>query len=155
VQETLLAAFRWRMSFKLDRNFRTWLWTILLNQCHRDYKRRTRGAETVSLVGPVHSNDQAQPLDPLCRAPSPLENILAKERAELVDQLLTRLPLPQADALRLRFFAGLKFQEIADTMGCSLPTAKNRVRWGLARMAGWIAQSTENMQTPKGRGEKS
>jgi RNA polymerase sigma-70 factor (ECF subfamily) len=48
---------------------------------------------------------------------------------------LARLPAAQADALRLRFFGGLKFQEIADTMPCSLNTAKNRVRDGLARMA--------------------
>jgi RNA polymerase sigma-70 factor (ECF subfamily) len=41
----------------------------------------------------------------------------------------------QADALRLRFFGGLKFEEIAGAMQCSLSTAKNRVRWGLERMA--------------------
>ena len=41
------------------------------------------------------------------------------------------LPDVQADALRLRFFAGLKFHEIADTMSCSLSAAKNRVRTGL------------------------
>jgi RNA polymerase sigma-70 factor (ECF subfamily) len=41
----------------------------------------------------------------------------------------------QADALRLRFFGGLKFHEIAEAMPCSLTSAKNRVRWGLLRMA--------------------
>jgi RNA polymerase sigma factor (sigma-70 family) len=58
-----------------------------------------------------------------------------KERAALLDELLARLTPAQADALRLRFFADLKFQEIADTMGCSLLTAKNRVRSGLLRLA--------------------
>jgi RNA polymerase sigma-70 factor (ECF subfamily) len=52
----------------------------------------------------------------------------------------------QADALRLRFFGGLKFQEIADAMQCSLNTAKNRVRWGLMRMAE-LMQKTELIQT--------
>jgi RNA polymerase sigma-70 factor (ECF subfamily) len=61
--------------------------------------------------------------------------LLAKERAAQLEALLARLSLAQADALRLRFFGGLKFQEIADTMQCSLNTAKNRVRDGLARMA--------------------
>ena len=41
----------------------------------------------------------------------------------------------QADAIRLRFFGGLKFQEIADAMDCSLSTAKNRVRWGLTTIS--------------------
>ncbi|HQU44407.1 MAG TPA: RNA polymerase sigma factor, partial [Pirellulales bacterium] len=35
VQETLLAAFQWRGSYRETNNFRTWLWTILLNQCRR------------------------------------------------------------------------------------------------------------------------
>jgi DNA-directed RNA polymerase specialized sigma24 family protein len=37
--------------------------------------------------------------------------------------------------LRLRFYGGLKFQEIADVQGCSLTSAKNRVRWGLLKMS--------------------
>lgn len=61
--------------------------------------------------------------------------LLEKERAELLEKSLERLPEPEADALRLRFFGDLKFQEIADTMQCSLGTAKNRVRKGLVRLA--------------------
>jgi RNA polymerase sigma-70 factor (ECF subfamily) len=60
---------------------------------------------------------------------------LAKERAEQLNRELAGLPPEQADALRLRFFGGLKFQEIADVQQCSLTSAKNRVRWGLLKMA--------------------
>lgn len=60
---------------------------------------------------------------------------MQKERGELLEQLLTELSEPQADALRLRFYGGLKFQEIADAMGCSLSSVKNRVRWGLEKMS--------------------
>ena len=66
---------------------------------------------------------------------APEQHLLAQERAERVKSLLAELPETQADALRLRFFGGLKFQEIADTMRCSLATAKNRVRWGLLRLS--------------------
>jgi RNA polymerase sigma-70 factor (ECF subfamily) len=65
----------------------------------------------------------------------PLERLLALEQADLLETSLAALPTVQADALRLRFFGGLKFEEIAETMNCSLGTAKNRVRWGLMRMA--------------------
>jgi RNA polymerase sigma-70 factor (ECF subfamily) len=67
-----------------------------------------------------------------------LSRLLQKERGELLEQLLAELPQPQADALRLRFYGGLKFQEIADAMGCSLSSAKNRVRWGLEKMSARI-----------------
>jgi RNA polymerase sigma-70 factor (ECF subfamily) len=61
--------------------------------------------------------------------------LLAKERAQRLEAMLARLSAVQADALRLRFFGGLKFQEIADAMQCSLNTAKMRVRAGLVRIA--------------------
>ena len=49
-------------------------------------------------------------------------------------------PQVQADALRLRFFGGLKFQEIAAAMDCSLTTAKTRVKQGLLQMSEWLKE---------------
>jgi RNA polymerase sigma-70 factor (ECF subfamily) len=132
VQETFLAAFKSRATFDARFSFRTWLWTILLHQCHGHYQRRQRSV-------PV------EPLTEECRqevsesgasaAGAPLSRLLAKERSEQLEFLLGQLTLVQADALRLRFFGELKFHEIADAMQCSLNTAKNRVRTGLERMA--------------------
>ena len=57
-----------------------------------------------------------------------------RDQAERLNRHLQRLKPEQADALRLRFFGGLKFQEIAIAMQCSLSTAKNRVRFGLEQL---------------------
>jgi len=130
VQETLLAAYRSRRTFDPRFSFRTWLWTILLNHCKAHAIRRQRrptleslGDSSPDFVGPSSSSDD------------PFAALWQKQRAALLDELLDRLPTAQADALRLRFFAGLKFQEIADTTGCSLLTAKNRVRAGLLKLS--------------------
>ncbi len=133
VQETFLAAFRSRETFDPERSFRTWLWTILLNQCRAIGAKRSRASH----VACWSDNAVAAPIDDavLCDRPSPLGELLARERADLLEQSLQRLSPAQADALRLRFFGELKFQEIADAMGCSLLTAKNRVKWGLLRLA--------------------
>ena len=69
---------------------------------------------------------------------APSARMATQERSELLDALLAKLPETQADALRLRFFGGLKFQEIAEAMGCSLSSAKNRVRWGLTKLAEYL-----------------
>jgi len=74
-----------------------------------------------------------------------------QERSQLLDSLLAKLPEGQADALRLRFFGGLKFQEIAEAMGCSLSTAKNRVRWGLTKMAEYLARKMSYRLTDRWR----
>lgn len=131
VQETLLSAYRSRRTFDPRFSFRTWLWTILLNQCKAHAARRMRQPLAASFSDSDIGDDGALPAN----GETPFAALWRKQRAELLDQLLERLPAPQADALRLRFFAELKFQEIADTMGCSLLTAKNRVRAGLLKLA--------------------
>ena len=50
-------------------------------------------------------------------------------------ETLARLPEPQADALRLRFFGELNFSEIALAMGSSVSAAKVRVRNGLQALS--------------------
>ena len=60
---------------------------------------------------------------------------MTQELSAEVDRLLAKLPTRQADAVRLRFFGGLKFREISACQGCCLTTAKNRVKWGLLAMA--------------------
>lgn len=134
VQEAFLAAFRGRDTFDPARSFRTWLWTILLNQCRAMGLRGERSRQ----VACWSDNAAAEsPIDATvcCDRPSPLGELLARERVDQLGQLLERLSPAQADALRLRFFGEMKFQEIADAMGCSLLTAKNRVKWGLLRLA--------------------
>jgi len=133
VQETFMAAFKSCASYDPRFSFRTWLWTILLNQCRGHYQRRARSVPLEPLDGEL---DQvlARRSRPDGEA-SPLAALMAKERAAQLEALLARLTTAQADALRLRFFGGLKFHEIARTMQCSLGTAKNRVRIGLTRMA--------------------
>src|SRR5487761_1195179 len=143
VQETLLAAFKWRDTYREPHSFRTWLWTILLNQCRRSWSAHLGRPRLYCW------NDQpAAHLEPaiyqasLDRGdPPPWERLLAKERADLLESLLAQLTPPQADALRLRFFGGLKFEEIAETMQCSLGTAKNRVKWGLMRLSELVRQT--------------
>jgi RNA polymerase sigma-70 factor (ECF subfamily) len=133
VQETFLSAFKSCASYDARYGFRTWLWTILLNQCSGHYQRRMRSVPMDPW--PAEPDEAASSRGDEQGEASPLGNLLAKERAAELEALLLELSVVQADALRLRFFGGLKFQEIADAMRCSLNTAKNRVRWGLMRMA--------------------
>jgi len=133
VQETFLAAFKSCASYDPRYRFRTWLWTILINQCRGHYQRRMRSVP----LEPLDADRAPSSTHDAVEQPgiSPLGVLLAKERAANLESLLAQLTTVQADALRLRFFGGLKFQEIAETMQCSLNTAKARVRTGLVRMA--------------------
>ncbi len=144
VQETFLCAFKSLHSYDSRYSFRTWLWTILLNQCHRQWQRHSRGQRFQPGTSPVSGDEQARQIaSELASDASPVQQFAIKERAERIDALLNELPVDQADALRLRFFGGLKFHEIAEAMQCSLSTAKNRVRWGLTKMAQLLGPEDE------------
>jgi RNA polymerase sigma-70 factor, ECF subfamily len=131
VQETFLCAHRWLNTYDSRFSFRTWLWTILLNQCSRVAKRESKHLPNPGVAEKLpHERPDPQP--------SPLEMLLAREASEQLYELLARLPEVQADALRLRFFGGLTFAEIAAAMQCSEPGAKNRVKTGLVRLSKWL-----------------
>jgi RNA polymerase sigma-70 factor (ECF subfamily) len=137
VQETFLAVFAARHTFNPNFAFRTWLWTILLNLCRRQLKRHQRQPRQVP-----HSQLSATGLasaEPV-EWETGLSRLLHLERKEQLAALLNELPESQGDALRLRFFGGLKFSEIAEAMQSSISGAKRRVQTGLLALAEKLKQ---------------
>ena len=134
VQETFLCAYKSLPSYRSRFSFRTWLWTILLNQCRRHVKKLQRQqAKRSNFVGNIGRDgeddaDLRQLADP---TEGPEQQALLAERLRRIEVALRQLRPATADAIRLRFFGELKFQEIAEVQRCSLSTAKNRVRDGL------------------------
>jgi RNA polymerase sigma-70 factor (ECF subfamily) len=133
VQETFLAVFASRHTFNPAFHFRTWLWTILLNLCRAQLKRRARRPQVLS-NSTLTTSERANIADP-STSETALAALLIRERGAQLQGFLNELPEAQADAIRLRFFAGLKYEEIAQSMGVSLGGAKLRVRSGLRRLS--------------------
>ncbi|MGE0377998.1 MAG: RNA polymerase sigma factor [Planctomycetaceae bacterium] len=145
VQETFLAAFAARTSYNRQFAVSTWLWTILLNRCRARWKRRRqRPWEDASAYTETSCGSVPQ------AGASALARLISQEESELLHRLLDELPEPQADALRLRFFGGLKFDEIAVAMESSLSGAKRRVKTGLQTLSQRI-HSLEHPATSPGR----
>jgi RNA polymerase sigma-70 factor, ECF subfamily len=138
VQETYLAVFAARHTFNPSLPFRTWLWTILLNQCRRHRARRMRHPQQLlrsALEGDANPADRDLSRHDPTTPETGLAAVLKREQSDQLQQLLTKLPETQADAIRLRFFAGLTYDEIAQSMGISLGGAKLRVRSGLSKLS--------------------
>ena len=96
VQETFLCLLKWLRTYDPQFSFRTWLWTVLLNQCTRHAQKQARQVaapidacgEDVAGVSPANflASEEA----------SPVEALLA---AESRGRRLTRLPGQQPEAL--------------------------------------------------------
>lgn len=127
VQEALLSAYAARSTFDPRFAFSTWVYSILLNVCRRQ-RARTRRRRCGRLDALVCGAGREE-----CR--TPLDELLESEDRARLSAWLGELPEAEADALRLRFFAGFSFDEIALAMQSSLSAAKSRVRRGLERLA--------------------
>lgn len=144
VQETFLAAYAARHTYDPRFAVSTWLWTILLNLCCREWRRR----RTRPVQGGSPADVDRHVADESATFETGLSRLLQREQRELLHRLLDELPDAEADALRLRFFAGLRFDEIADAMQSSLSGAKVRVRKGLER----LARRLRELETAEQRG---
>ena len=140
VQETFLAVFQARQTYNPAFAVSTWVWTILLNLVRRTRerwaKRQIREAASFEI------------------RTTPSNHRPAEDREQL-DHWLALIPESEADALRLRFFGELSFDEIAASMESSISGAKLRVRNGLERLSELPRQEADAPRSGASSGEKS
>ena len=73
-------------------------------------------------------------------APAPLEVAEQRQNSERVAAALQALPPEQRRVLELAYFEGLSQNEIATRLGDPLGTVKTRVRLGMEKLAGLLAE---------------
>ena len=129
-QETFLRAFRALAGFKGDAKFSSWLYRIALNLC-RDWMRKERRAPLMDVPEGVAIEDLASERGPT----ETVEDLAARaELGRVVAKAMAHLPPEQRQAIILKEYHGLTFQEIADLMRCPLSTVKTRVYQGLSTL---------------------
>ena len=66
--------------------------------------------------------------------PSIEEEIISEQRAEEIRALVDELPEEQREVVKMRYYEGLSFKEIAELTGVSINTALGRMRYALINM---------------------
>ena len=105
-QETFLRVLRAAPRYQPMAAFRTYLYRIVTRLCH-DHRRR---------AGPSDGRD---PDAESSSAPSPDEVAAAGEQRRAVREALGTLPVRQREAVILRYYEGLTYDEIANVLGTS------------------------------------
>jgi RNA polymerase sigma-70 factor (ECF subfamily) len=114
-QDCFMKAYRELRTLKDRDRFSSWLYRIAHNACLSQI-RKNHGKTWVELDpddGP---------------APEPVENRLAVEKA------LSQLPADQREAVILKVFQGLKFEEIAAVQDAPISTVKSRLYMGFDKL---------------------
>jgi RNA polymerase sigma-70 factor (ECF subfamily) len=114
----------------------------VLVQAYRDRARHRNVDNAVPFLFRMVAN-RATDLLRKRRHSAPLTEAAAEpmERDLWVAGLLDRLPPDQAEAIRLRFYGDLAFEDVARAAGCSVPTVKSRFRYGLERLRKLVDRS--------------
>lgn len=66
--------------------------------------------------------------------PSIEDSIISEQRAEEIRALVEELPEEQREVVKMRYYEGLSFKEIAEHTGVSINTALGRMRYALINM---------------------
>jgi RNA polymerase sigma-70 factor (ECF subfamily) len=122
-QEAFLKAYFRLEAFRGESAFPTWVHRIAYNLCIDALRRRSR-LEEESLDALLESGGPR--LDALLRGREPPGDPAGD--ADLVDRVLGRLSEDYRLILTLREVLGLDYRELAEAMGCSLDSAKARLR---------------------------
>jgi RNA polymerase sigma-70 factor (ECF subfamily) len=134
VQETFLAANRAWDSFRGDASPYTWLYRIMLNTFRRKL-RSDRKMLSLTELG-ADARDGEPRGEDLVESPGPLpqQEIEQGEQARLVRGAIDSLPPHHREVLVLRFLEEKSYEEIAQTLECSIGTVKSRLHYALKRI---------------------
>ena len=108
-------------------SFVTWLHTITISRC-RD-KRRRRRLSSVPLFTWLESGEDR--VDPSL---APEDHANRAEVRSDVWRAVQLLSPPLREAILLRYWAGHTYREMADILGCPVPTVQSRVRLAYERL---------------------
>lgn len=127
VQEVFIKLFRSIKDFKGKSAFYTYLYRLAMNTAI-DHSRRAKKASFFSL----NEEGGFQPADRQENRPDHLA--AQKEIEEKVRWAIDQLPRDQKATLIYREIEELSYQEIAETMGCSIGTVMSRLHYGRKKL---------------------
>jgi RNA polymerase sigma-70 factor (ECF subfamily) len=120
-QEVFVGLIRSRGSWRQEASFRTYLYRIAFNQCASEARR-----SDFKSVDPLERPDGTT-VDVVSGDPGPDAEARRKQEASLVAGALGRLDSDQREAIVLREYQGLSYEEIAEVTGVAVGTVKSRI----------------------------
>ena len=120
-----------RKSYNHQGKFMSWVLRIAHNQVIDHFRKDAK----MPSVGKSASNDDFNIFDVLKLEESSVEDeMVNKQILADVRSLVEQLPKDQMDVVKMRYFSGMSFQDIADKSNVSINTALGRMRYALINL---------------------
>jgi len=129
-QEAFVKVYRSLKDFRFGSSFSTWLYAVAVNTCKNklksaEYRRRKR---MIPIDDPPEVSDGGKTVreieDP---SPSPLAQLVDKERERLLQSAIDDLPPDARTVVVLRDVEGLSYEEIVRVTGHNVGTLKSKL----------------------------
>ncbi len=125
-QETFIKAYKSLNNFQTKKKFFSWLYTIALNLTRNHLKKKK------PLL--VENVEDLKPDNRQTDKNNPEINLIKHQEAQALESSIQRLPIALREAVILRYYFYLPFEEIARILCISLSGAKMRVYRALEKL---------------------
>ena len=130
-QETFLRAYRYIGSFRGRSSIATWLHRIAINTAHNWIRDNRRNIELATAPEELRQVERTRPEDLL----------LERERQLEIKSALKELPQHYREAIVLRYFDDLSYEEIAEIQQVPIGTVRSRLAKGRDLLSRSLAPS--------------
>lgn len=120
-QEVFMGLIRSRGSWRQEASFKTYLYRIAFNQCASEARRAD-----FRVVDPLEREDGST-IDVEDQGMSPDDRATQHQEAAFVVEALDRIDPEQREAIVMREYQGLSYEEIAEIAGVAVGTVKSRI----------------------------
>ena len=131
-QQVFVKVFTKLSSFKRQAQFKTWLYSIAINQCRNELRRTKRWGTPLEVTA----------LDPGVKAGLE-ESLVNQQRRKILKESLSNLPPKQRGVVVLRIYEEMSFAEIARAMEMSENTAKVNFHHAVKRLQGLLKHTEQ------------
>jgi len=128
-QEAFIRVFRAWESFREGTSFLSWIYRIVTN-LYRDELRRRKGIFTQ----PLPEDNQPQERGPDVESHDPIAVMHERQLSASMDRALRTLSPDQRAVVVLADVEEYSYQDIADTIGCSIGTVRSRLHRARAQL---------------------
>ncbi len=133
--EVFMALAERRYILKAEAKCTTWIYTVARNSCISRIRKRKH---TLSLWFTNDNNGEVRQLDPADTQDLAPDKIIQEEHISLMRTSIAELPLDQREALVLREYQKLSYQEISAVLDCSLEKVKVLIFRGRENLRGIV-----------------
>ena len=144
-QDGFLKAWKSIGRFRGQSSFYTWLYRIMMNVTIDSIRRKQIGGETEFddsiAIRNIDPNSTTTPRG----VPLPDEKLTGDEIRGRIDAAVSRLSPEHRAVILMREIEGMEYQEIADSLECSIGTVMSRLFYARKKMQTMLRDVYENL----------